>query len=104
MFGFIEKVLFTELTTLSSVNPLNTTPFKCISMTNQKRNVRPEIVNINSNEPEFYHFSIITSMCSGSCNNIIDSYAKMSVPNVIKNRSFKVFNIMSKNNETSHIE
>ena len=104
MFGFIEKVLFTGLRILSSVNPLNTTPFKCISMTNQECKVRPEIVNINSNEPEFYHFSIITSICSGSCNNIIDSYAKMRVPNVIKNIRFKVFNIMSKTNETSHIE
>ena len=39
MFGFIEKEFFTVLTILSSVNPLsavplNTTPFKCISMTN----------------------------------------------------------------------
>ena len=34
---------------LSSVNPL-----ECVSMNNQKCNVRPEIVNINSNDPIFY--------------------------------------------------
>ena len=45
---------------LSSVNPL-----ECISMNNQKCKVRPKIVNVNSNEPVFYHFSIKTSKCSG---------------------------------------
>ena len=44
----------------------------CISMNNQERKVRLQIVNVNSNEPVFYPFSIETSKCSGSCNNIID--------------------------------
>ena len=33
-----------------SLTPLNTTPFKCISITNQKCEVRPQIVNVNSDE------------------------------------------------------
>ena len=41
-------------------------------MNNQERKVRLQIVNVNSNEPVFYPFSIETSKCSGSCNNIID--------------------------------
>ena len=42
----------------------------CISMNNQECKVRPEIINVNSNEPVFY------PKCSGSCNNINDPYAK----------------------------
>ena len=53
-------------------------------MNNQECKVRPEIVNVNSDEPVFYPFRIITSKCSGSCNNINDLYAKMCVPDTIK--------------------
>ena len=100
--GFIKKVLFTELTILLGVNPLNATPLsaaplKCVSRTNQECKVRPEIVNFNTDEPIFYPFSIKTSKCSGSCNNINDPYAKMCVPDVIKNINVKMFNIMSRN-------
>ena len=73
-------------------------------MTNQECKVRPKIVNVNSDEPVFYHFSIKTSKCSGSCNNINDPYAKMCVPDVVKNLNVKVFNQMSRTNETRHIE
>ena len=84
MFGFIKKVFFTELTILLSVNLLTITPLRCISMTNQECKVRPEIVNVNSDEPVFYPFSIKTSKCSGSCNNVNDPYEKMCVPNVVQ--------------------
>ena len=55
-----------------------------ISMNNQECKVRPEIVNVNSDEPVFYPFSIITSKWSGSCNNTSDPYAKSCVPDVAK--------------------
>ena len=71
-------------------------------MKNQECKVRPEIINVNSNEPVFYPFNIKTSKCSGSCNNINDPYAKMCVPNVIKNLNVRVFNEMSITNETRH--
>ena len=58
-------------------------------------NLRPQIVNVNSDEPIFYHFSIKTSKCSGSCNNINDPYAKMCVPDVVKTLNVKVFELMS---------
>ena len=65
---------------------------------------RPEIFNVNSNEPIIFPFSIKTSKCSGSCNNINDLYAKLCVPDVVKNLNIKVFNLMSRTNETRHIE
>ena len=82
--------------------PLSAAPLKYVSMTNQK--CRLEIVNVNNDEPVFYPFSIKTSKCSGSCNNINDPYAKMCVPNVIKNINIKVLNLLSRTNETRHIK
>ena len=82
MFRFIKKVLFTGLTVLFSVNPLNATllstaPLKCVSiMTNQECKLRTQIVNVNSDEPVFHPFSIKTSKCSDNCNNINYPYAK----------------------------
>ena len=73
-------------------------------MNNQKCKERPEIVNVSSNEPIFYPFSIKTSKCRGSCNNINDPYAKICVPDAIKNLNVKEFNLMSRTNETRHIE
>ena len=70
----------------------------------QECRVRPQIVNVNSNEPVFFPFSIKTSKCGGSCNNISNPYAKMCVSDVVKNLNVKVFNLMSRANETRHIE
>ena len=58
-------------------------------------------VNLNSNEPVFYPFSIKISECSGSCNNI---NAKICVPDVVKDLNVKVFNLISRTNETRHIK
>ena len=64
----------------------------------------PQIINVNSDEPVFFPFSIKTSKCSGSCNNINDPYAKICVPYVVKNLNIKMFNLMSRTSETRHIE
>ena len=50
----------------------------------------------------FYPDDITISEYNGSCNN--DSYAKLCVPDTIKNINFKVFNLMSRTKETRHIE
>ena len=84
---------------LSRVNP-----FECVSMNNQECKVRPEIINVNSDEPVFFPFSIKTSKCSGNCNNINDPYAKLCIPDVVKNINVKVFNLMSRTNEVRHIK
>ena len=74
----------------------------CISLKNQECKLRPKIADINSNNPIFYPFSI--GNCSGNCNNINNTYAKICVPDVIKNLNVKVFNLMSRINETRHIK
>ena len=87
-----------------SATPLSVTPLKCISMTNQECKVRPETVNVNSDEPVFYPFNIKTSKCSGSCNNINDPFANLCLSDVVKNLNVKVFNLMSRTNETRYSE
>ena len=69
MFRFIKRVFYIGLF-LSSL--VSTTPLSCISMNNQECKVKPEIINVKSDEPVLYPFSIQTSKCSGSCNNIND--------------------------------
>ena len=71
--------------------PLNAIPPSCISIINQRCKARPEIININSNNPIFYPFSVKINKRSGNCNNINDPYAKICVPDVVKNLKFKVF-------------
>ena len=73
-------------------------------MNNQECKIRPEIVNVNSDETAFFPFSIKTSKCSGSCNNMNDPFAKLCVPDVVKNINLKVFNLISRTNETRHIK
>ena len=103
MLEFVKQIFISAMMffgcNLSSVNPL-----KCISMNNQECKVRPQIVNVNGDDPVFFPFSIKTSKCSGSCNNINDPYANIYVPDVVKNLNVKVFNLMSRTNETRHIE
>ena len=52
----------------------------------------------------FYPFSIKVNKCGGSCNNINDTYARLCVPDAIKNINVKVFNLVSWSNQTKHIE
>ena len=73
-------------------------------MNNQERKIRPQVVNINSDNPVFYPYSIQINKCCGSCNNINDPYSKLCLPNVVKNTNVKVFNLVSRTNETRHIE
>ena len=101
MFELIKKVFFTAMAffNLSNLNSL-----ECVSMNNQECKIRTKMININNNEPVFYPFSMKVNKCSGSCNNINDPYAKLCVPDGVKNINVKVFNLMSRTNETRHIE
>ena len=51
----------------------------------------------------FYPYSIKVNKCSGSCSNINDPYAKLCVPDIIKNINVNIFNLMSRINETTQI-
>ena len=75
-------------------NMSNVNSLECVSMNNQGCKIRTEIINLNANEPMFYPHSIKINRCKGSCNTISDPYAKMCVPDQIKNIYVKVFNLL----------
>ena len=98
--GLLKSVFFKGLIFLSTLTGVN--PLSCISMNNQECKVRLQIVNVNGDDPVFFPFSIKTSKCSGSCNNINNPCAKLCVPDFVKKLNVKVFNLMSRTNETRH--
>ena len=101
VFSFVKKVFVSGLTVLSNSV---TDALTCVSMNNQECKVRPKIVDINSNNPMIYPFGIKVNKCSRNCNNINNPYAKICVPDTVKDLNIRVFNLMSRNNETRHIE
>ena len=103
MLRYIKNCFFTAITSFS-FNALNVNSLECVTMNNQECKIRSEVINLNTNEPQFYPYSIKINKCKGSCNTINDPYAKICVPDKIKNTNFKVFNLMSRTNETIHIK
>ena len=89
------KVFVLGLTILS--NSI-TGALNCVSMNNQECKVRSKIVDINSNSPKFYPFSIKVNKCSSNCNDINDPYAKICVTDTVKDLNVRVFNLMSRTN------
>ena len=102
MFIFIKKIFYIGSLFLSSL--VSATPLSCISLKNQECKARPKIADINSNNPIFYTFSIKINKCSNDCNNINNPYAKICVPDSVKDLNVRVFNLMSRTNETRHIK
>ena len=70
MFKFIKQIFISTLMFFDSSSTVNS--LECVSVKNEECNIRPEIVDINSNNPIFYPFSIKTNKCSGNCKN--DAY------------------------------
>ena len=66
MFSFVKKVFVLGLT-----GALN-----CVSINNQECKVRPKIIDVSSNNPIFYPFSVKINRCSGNCNSINDPYKR----------------------------
>ena len=95
IFSFVKKVFVLGLTVLSNI----TNTLECLSMKNQVCKVRPEIISINNNNPIFYPLKY-----NGNCNNINDPYARICVPDTVKNLNVKLFNLMSRTNETRSIK
>ena len=107
IFRFVKKVFFIGLTILSNFKnliSLNAISFSFILMNSQECKTRTQVVNVNGDEPVFFPFSIETSKCSGSCNNINYPDAKICVPDIVESLNVKVFNLMSRTNETRFIQ
>ena len=83
---------------------VSATPLSCISLKNQECKVRPKIADINGNNPIFYLFNIKINKCSGNCNDINNPYAKICVPDTVKDLNVRIFYLMSRTIETRHIK
>ena len=57
MFGFIKKVFIAAMT-FFSFNVLIVSSLECVSMKNQECKARSKIIDVSSNEPVFYPYSL----------------------------------------------
>ena len=83
---------------------MNVNSLECVSMINHYCKIRSEIINVQINEPMLFPYSITINKCKGSGNTINDPYAKLCVPDILWKTNVKVFNLMSRTNETRHTE
>ena len=102
-FRFVKQTFISAMMFFSYYLP-TANSLRCIQMNYQSCKERPEIINVSSNNPVLYPFSIKASKCSGNCNNINDLCAKICVLDVVKNLNVKVLNLMSRTNEIKNIK
>ena len=76
-------------------------PIKCLTLKRRPCEARPTLVNINSDKFLFYPFIVSFNIFGRSCNTIDDPYVQVCVPNKVKNMNVKVFDLMSRVNETN---
>ena len=60
------KNVFLIAMTFFGCNAVPLNALECVTMNNQECKIRSEIINVNSNEPSFYPFSISVNKCYGS--------------------------------------
>ena len=100
MFGLIKKALILiSVLTANLFIPINSLT-KCISLKNQECKVRAAITD---NEYMTFPYNIKVNRCSGNCNSITNSYAKVCIPDIIKNVTVKMFDLMTLTNTTRQI-
>ena len=80
---------------MSTVNSL-----KCISLKNQECKPREVIVD---NKYMAYPYSIKVNRCNGNCNNITNPYSRVCVPDITKNVTLKIFDLMTLTNKIKQI-
>ena len=85
----------------TSAPSLNSIPMSCNSMSNQECKTRPQV--LMEMILCFLHLVLKTSKCRGSCNNINYPYKKLVFLILQKKLNVKVFNLMSRTNETRYI-
>ena len=73
-------------------------------MSNQECKVRPQIVNVNGDDPVFFPYSVKTSKYNINLyNNINNPLSKLCVSDVVKDLNIKLQNLVSEINETRRI-
>ena len=106
MFGFIKRRSL-ELLSVCAIGSFGESLvsnskglIKCVSLSKHPCLARPTLVNINPYETLFFLFTVSAKKCNGSCNTIDDLYARVCLPNKVKNMNVTVFNLISGVKET----
>ena len=99
MFGIIKKMFIVLLTSI--VNASNHT--KCVSLSNQKCEIQPTLINLHPNEYSqefhYYPFAVKLDRCAESCNTLSDLSNKVCVPYQIEDLNLSVFTLITGINE-----
>ena len=90
---------------ISIFSIIKTKALECVSVVNQKCMPRPKILNVNEGVGEalFYPYNVQVNKCNGSCNTLEDPMARLCVPNINKNVNMKVYNFLTRLNETRYV-
>ena len=98
MFGLIKKMLIGLWS--GRVNGSNDT--KCVSLSNEKCEIQPPLINLHPNEySQKLHYYLFTSKldrCVGSCNTLSDLSDKGCVPSKTEDLNLSVFNTITRIN------
>ena len=90
--------------TISLFSIIKTRALECVSVINRKCMPRPKILDVNEGVGEaLFYLYVLVNKCSGSCDTINDSMARLCVPNIIKRVNMKVYNFLMRLNETRNI-
>ena len=90
---------------ISLFSILKVRAIECVSVVNQKCMPRPKILNVNEGigEALFYPYNVQVNKCSGSCDTLDNPMSKICVPKIIKNVNMKVYNFLTRLNETRNV-
>ena len=94
MFSLIKKVVILVLSTMAAVSS------NCLLLKNQECEVRKVIVN---NDYMTSPYKIGVNRYVGSCNDLNNPYFKVCSPDIVKNISVKVFDLISQQNNFRNI-
>ena len=100
MFDIVKKMFFVLLSSI--VNASKHT--ECVSLSNQKCEIQPTLINLHPNEYSqefhYYPFAVKLDRCVGSCNTINDLSNKVCAPNKREDLNLSVFNMITGINES----
>ena len=94
MFNLIKKLLMLFLSIMSAVSP------NCLWLKNQECAVRKVIID---NDYMTFPYKIKVDKCVGSCNDVKNHYFKVCLPDLVKNISVKLFDLISRKNVSKNI-
>ena len=76
---------------------------KYVSLNNRPCQARLTFVNINSNEPLYYPFTVSVDKCGESCNTMANLYDRICFPDKVKSMNVNKFSLISGINEARRL-